>query len=266
MDKQELPINNPADRLYVILTRMKGNDSSKTVKEVFCNAIEMDANDENFIQGIAESFTLLKNMKEQVEKYFPSRKHTACLVMIEDIKKFIFSVVKNNEERWIELSYPTLGYRCDLPNLHLLDSYVYDFEEINLNKDSLNNLIDDIKSWIKEIEESQLDEDIRQFFIHKLIEIKHLLEKYYYHGSFQIKKEIYATMVEIGICQENLPEDKKEENTNFFKASFEKLSQWAGVVNAPMNTVVIADKLLPIISQTAELVGNTVKHLLPPGI
>jgi hypothetical protein len=72
--------------------------------------------------------------------------------------------------------------------------------------------------------------------------------------------------MEIGIYQEDLPEDKKEESRIFFNTSFEKLSKWAGIVNAPMNTIVIVDKLLPIISQTAELVGNTVKNLLPPGI
>jgi len=197
-------------------------------------------------------------MKEPVEKYFPSRKHTACLVMLEDIKKFIFSVVKNNEERWIDLSYPTLGYRCDLPNLHLLDSYVYDFEEINLNKDSLNNLIDDIKSWIKEIEESQLDEDVKKFFIHKLMEIKGLLEKYYYYGSSRIKKEIYATMVEIGIYQENFPEDKKDKNRALVNTFLEKIFKLAGLLD-PLISVVVNGS--PMISQGI----NIVKNLLPPG-
>lgn len=260
MDDQTLPFHNPAERLYVILTRMAGNHSRGTVRKAFCDAIEMDTNDENFIQGIDESFTLLKNMEEQVEKYFPPRKHKACLRMVKDIRGFISTVVQRNNEAWIELSS-----RLSFPDLHILDSYVYDFEEISLNKDSLNNLIDDIKFWIEEIEESQLDEDIKQFFIHKLMEIKHLLEKYCCHGSSRIKKEIYATMVEIGLYQEDLTENKKEESRSFFKDSFEKLSKWAGIVNAPMNTVVIADKLLPIVSQTAELVGHTVKQFLLPG-
>ena len=98
------------------------------------------------------------------------------------------------------------------------------------------------------------------------MEVKRLLENYYYYDSSGIQKEIYAMMMEMSIYQENLPKDKKEENRSFFNASFEKLSKWAGIVNAPMNTVVIADKLLPIISQTAELAVNTIKNLLLPGI
>ena len=260
MDDQTLPFHNPAERLYVILTRMAGNHYGGTVRKAFCDAIEMDSNDENFIQGIDELFTSLKNMEEQVEKYFPPRKHKACLQMVQGIREFISTVVQRNNEEWINLSS-----RLTFPDLDILNSYVYDFEEISLNKDSLIELINDVENWIKEINESQLDEDIKQFFIHKLMEIKHLLEKYCYHGSSRIKTEIYATMVEIGLYQENLTEDKKEESKSFFNASFEKLSQWAGVVNAPMNTVVIADKLLPIISQTAELIGHTVKQFLLPG-
>lgn len=266
MDDQTLPFHNPAERLYVILTRMAGNHSRGTVRKAFCDAIEMDTNDENFIQGIDESFTLLKNMEEQVEKYFPPRKHKACLQMVKGIRQFISTVVQRNDEEWINLSS-----RLMFPDLHILNSYVCDFEQISLNKDSLIELINNVENWIKEINESQLDEDIKQFFIHKLMEIKHFLEKYCYHGSSRIKREIYATMVEIGMYQENFTEDKKEENRNFFTAIYKKLSELSkelDLVNKPMTTIVVADKLSevlpPMLSQTAEIITNVVKHL-PPG-
>jgi hypothetical protein len=271
MDKQKLPINNPAERLYVILTRAAESSPESSIADVICTAMELETNDENFIKGFSQLIGLLEIIEEQVQ-YFSPRKQDGIRASIEEIRKYLFHTIKlkymndnNNKYSWKNAS--SLN-NINWPILKSFNGYVDDFESygISINKDSLNNLIDDIKSWMKEIEESQLDEDVKKFFIHKLMEIKHLLEKYYYYGSSRIKTEIYATMMEIGIYQEDLTEDKKEKSRSFFNASFEKLSKWAGIVNAPMNTVVIADKLLPIISQTAELVGNTVKHLLPPGI
>ena len=280
MDKQELPINNPAERLYVILTKMAEipPDIFRSIKSVICEVMELENSEENFIKGFKELLILLEVIEKAINQHFSYRKQTIYLGLIKEIKTSIidaFTLVFNRNE--IDHDWVLWDNVKNLNNrnwqvLQSLYACIDDFEEheiksgISINKDLLNELINDLDIWIEEIKESQLDEEIKKFFIHKLMEIKHLLEKYYYHGSSRIKTEIYATMVEIGIYQENLTEDKKEESRSFFNASFEKLSKWAGIVNASMNTVVIADKLLPIISQTAELVGNTVKHLLPPGI
>jgi hypothetical protein len=273
MDKQELPINNPAERLYVILARMAESSPESSIKNVFCTSMELEINDENSIKGFSELLTLLEVIDKEIKQHFSHRKQTSYLGLTKEIKTYIVTAFTSgfntNTQKWINVNNLI---NLNWHGLKLLYACIDDFEEyeikygISINKDLLNELINDIDIWIEKINESQLDEEIKKFFIHKFMEIKHLLEKYYYHGSSRIKTEIYATMVEIGLYQEDLTEDKKEENRSFFNASFEKLSKWAGIVNEPMNTVVIADKLLPIISQTAELVGHTVKHLLPPGI
>jgi hypothetical protein len=273
MDKQELPINNPAERLYVILTRAAETPKKHSILYAICTAMKLETSEENFIKGFKELLTLLEVIEEEIKQYFSDRKQKSYLSLTKEIKTSIvdaFALSFNGaDNKWSNVENSN---NRDWPILQSFNACVEDFEEygikygFGINKDLLNELVNDVDIWIEEIEESQLDEDIKKFFIHKLMEIKHLLEKYYYHGSSRIKTEIYATMIEIGIYQENLTEDKKEENRSFFNASFEKLSKWAGIVNAPMNTVVTVDKLLPIISQTAELVGNTVKHLLPPGI
>jgi hypothetical protein len=273
MDKQELPINNPAERLYVILTRAAESSPESSIADVLCTSMELETNDENFIIAFSQLIGLLEIIEEQI-KHFSTRKQDGIRASIKDIRIHLFYAIQlnymnntnNNKFSW-------KNAKClndtNWTTLKSFNGYVDDFESygISISNDLLNKLINDVDIWIKEINESQLDEDVKKFFIHKFMEIKHLLEKYYYYyGSSRIKTEIYATMVEIGIYQENLTEDKKEESRSFFNTSFEKLSKWAGVVNAPMNTVVIADKLLPIISQTAELVVDKVKHLLPPGI
>jgi hypothetical protein len=271
MDKLELPINNPAERLYVILTRAAESTGESLIGNVLCTAMELKPNDENFIKGFSELLILLEVIEKEIKQHFSHRKQTSYLGLTKEIKTSIVKAFASgvNNQKWSSIANLNNREWQALKSLYVC---IDDFEEygikhgVSISTDLLNELINDVDIWIREINESQLGEDIKQFFIHKLMEIKHLLEKYCYYGSSRIKTEIYATMVEIGLYQENLTEDKKEENRSFFKDSFEKLSKWAGIVNAPMNTVVIADKLLPIISQTAELVGNTVKHLLPPGI
>ena len=268
MDNQELPINNPAERLYVILTRAAESPRDSPIVNVLCTAMQLEISAENFIKGFGELLVLLEKTEEQIQQYCSNRKKLLYSRAIQEIKKNILEIIPivyQGGRIWHSVSYlndPNWVY------LVTLSTCIEDLEEceITLNQDRLIELINDVETWIKEIKESQIGEDIKKFFIHKFMEIKRLLENYYYYDSSGIQKEIYATMVEIGLYQEDLTEDKKEESRSFFKDSFEKLSKLAGIVNAPMNTVVIADKLLPIISQTAELVGNTVKHLLPPGI
>ena len=114
-------------------------------------------------------------------------------------------------------------------------------------------MINDVETWMKEIEESQLDEDVKRFFIHKLMEIKDLLEKYYYYGSSRIKTEIYATMMEIGIYQENLTEEKKEKSRSFFNTFWEKLFTWAGKLEPLISLVANGS---PMISQGINIVKN----------
>jgi len=259
MDKQELPINNPAERLYVILTRMAGNnsDSRVIVKEIFCNAIGMDTNDENFIQGIDESFTSLKNMEDQVQKYFQPRKHKACLQMIQDIREFISSILKYNNEAWVLFSS-----RLSFPNLDLLNSYGYDFEAISFNADLLNELINDVEAWLLEIQKSEFDESVKEFLISTFMEIKNLLEKYYDCGSHRIETEILAAIAKITLYSKNLT----AENKSIFDKSSEKLLKILDLFIKPASAYFLGEKLFseairPIMTE----VINKAQHLLPPG-
>ena len=272
MDKQELPINNPAERLYVILTRAAESARESSIEYVLCTAMDLETNAENFVTGFSELMVLLEKVEEQTQ-YFSSLKQKGYLALTKNIRNNLFKVIKfnylntggNNKYSWKnvgDLSNP------DWPTLHFFSTCVADFEEcgISLSEDRLNDLINNVEDWMQEIREFQLDEEIKKLFIHKLMEIKHLLEKYYYHGSSRIKTEIYATMMEIGIYQENLPEDKKDKNKNLFQMFYDRLSKLSTSINPLMTTAVNADKLLPVFSQTAELVVDKVKHFLPPGI
>jgi hypothetical protein len=231
--------------------------------EVFCNAIEMNINDENKKKKKNELFTSLINMEEQVEKHFHPRKQKACLQMIEDIRRFISCVIRNNKEIWINTSYDgTSTNRCSLPNLDLLNSYGYDFEEISFNADLLNELINDVEAWLLEIQKSEFDESIKEFLISTFMEINNLLEKYYDCGSHRIETEILAAIAKITLYSKNLT----AENKSVFDKSSEKLFKMLDLFIKPATAYVLGEKLFseairPIMTE----VIDKAQHLLPPG-
>ena len=53
MDKQELPINNPAERLYVILARAAKYHHYRDIIDVICSAMQLEPSYENFIKGFS---------------------------------------------------------------------------------------------------------------------------------------------------------------------------------------------------------------------
>ena len=258
-----LPINNPAERLYVILTKAaERNSGESSIAHVICTAMELTPNDENFIKGFSDLIGLLNNIEEQVKQYFPSRKKNGYVHLIKEIRMNIVRAFQLNystdDTSRLWKNIPCLNDK-NWPILQLFNGCVEDFDKdgikygISFDKESLNKLINDVETWMKEIEESQLDEDVKRFFIHKLMEIKDLLEKYYYYGSSRIKTEIYATMMEIGIYQENLKEEKKEKSRSFFNTFWEKLFTWAGKLEPLISLVANGS---PMISQGINIVKN----------
>ncbi len=270
-ENQELPINNPAERLFVILTRASEANKNATITKVLSDAMKKNALDTSE-QDPIKLLELINHIEEQMKKNFPSntsgkqRGYMALLTEIrENLSKAILlgasSSLTNTWQHAGLLNNPTWTI------LRFFEACVHDFEEygVSIDKNLLDDLRNDVESLIKSVYESQLNEDIKNFVIHQLREIKNALDKYYYYGAKGVKKEIYSALVEIGMIQKQDDENEQtEENKNLWRKIFESLSNWASSINPLLNTVIIADKIPPIIKQTAELIGNTIKHL-PPG-
>jgi hypothetical protein len=257
MDKQELPINNSAERLYVILTRAAESSGNSLIVDVLCTAMNLEPNNENFIKGFTELLVLLEKTEEQIQQYCSNRKKSVYLRSMQEIKKHLLNALKlaykdNNQNLWSSVNC------LNDPNWIFLESLgtcIEDFEGsgIIIKKDILHDLINDVNTWMKEISQSQLDEDIKEFFIQKLIEIEILLKNYCYHSSSRIKKEFLATIMEIKFYQDNLTEDKKKESTSFFNNFWEKLIKWAGVVDLLIS---LGTNVPPMISPGINILKN----------
>jgi len=271
MDKQELPINNPAERLYVILTRAAESSPESSIEDVLCKAMELKSNSENFIRGFSELMTLLEKIEEQIQ-FFSTPKQKGYLALTKNIRKNLLMVIRfvglndlndinNNKYLWKnvgELSDPNSS------TLQFLAACAADFEErgISINKDLLNELINDVEAWLLEIQKSEFDESVKEFLISTFMEIKNLLEKYYDCGSHRIESEILAAIAKITLCSKNLT----EENKSFFTKSSEKLLKMVDLFIKPASAYFLGQKLFseairPIMTE----VIDKAQHLLPPG-
>lgn len=265
-ENQSLPINNPAERLYVILSRASQAEHNRAIEQVLCEAMEIKNNE--FIRKYGELFDLINHIEKQIQKKFPSLKQRGYIALLNDIRYYLERVIRlvmgdQNKNKWSSAS------PLNNPNWVTLQSFgacVHDFEEykISINDTALNTLIDEVETLMNSVKESDLNDDLKNFVITKLLDLKQTLEKYYYYGNEEVKKEIYSTLLEVGLIQNEIAQDNQtEENKKLWRRIIESLSKWANIINAPLNTIVIADKLPPIITQTSELISNTIKHLPP---
>jgi hypothetical protein len=273
MAKQELPINNPAERLYVILTRAA--ESQKTnfsIVQALCLAMNLDVNDDNFIRGSTELLILVDTIEQKIKQYFSDRKKTSYLALTKEIKNYLVATIarqySGSSNQFIEKNTEYL-LKSNLPILQAFNACAEDFEEygikygFSINKDLLNELINDIDAWLLEIQKSEFDESVKEFLISTFMEINNLLKKYYDCGSHRIETEILAAIAKITLYSKNLT----AENKSVFDKSSEKLFKMLDLFIKPATAYVLGEKLFseairPIITE----VIDKAQHLLPPGI
>lgn len=265
MDTQELPINNPAERLYVILTRAAESSPESSIADVICAAMEVETNDENFIKGFSQLIGLLEIIEEQT-KYFSLRKQKGIRASIQQIRTYLFYAIKLNYMNNNNNKYLWKNAKClNDKNWAILESfngYVDDFEQHGINNDSLNQLISDLEAWLLEIQKSEFDESVKEFLMSTFIEIKSLLEKYYCYGSHRIETEILAAITKINLCSKSLT----IENKSIFDKSSEKLLKMLDLFIKPASAYFLGEKLFSeaIRPMITEVIDKT-QHLLPPG-
>jgi hypothetical protein len=281
MDKQELPINNPAERLYVILTRAAKifsgrNNSGKSNNFVFafCFAMNLDVSDDNFITGLTELLKLVENIEQKIKQYFPVYEQESYLTLTKEIRNYLVATItrryseSNNEFIEKNTEYLFKSSKSNLSILEVFKACAGDFQEygikygISFNKDLLNELINDIDAWLVEIQKSEFDESVKEFLISTFMEINNLLEKYYDCGSQRIETEILAAIAKITLYSKNLT----AENKSIFDKSSEKLFKMLDLFIKPATAYVLGEKLFseairPIMTE----VIDKVQHFLPPG-
>lgn len=261
-ENQSLPINNPAERLYVILSRASEAEHNKTIQEVLCEAMKIENN--QFIRKYGELFDLINHIEKQIQQFFSPRKQKSYIAMLDDIRLYleraiIYSCQDSNNNKWSKASPMNSSKWLTLQHF---EACVEDFEkEISINKSELNNLIDEVKDLIDNVKESNLNDDLKNFVITKLLDLKQILEKYYYYGNEGVKKEILSTLVELEIRTREKQDDLTENDIDVLskiKNNFLKVITILGVVDTLVSSPTNIDQLKSWSEKGIRFIGNAV--------
>lgn len=122
----------------------------------------------------------------------------------------------------------------------------------------MNRLREEILGLIQMIEDSKITQEFKQFLLIKLNEVLEALNKFYIVGYNGLRKEILATLAELGINE--IEGEDKETKKNVWQKLHEFLTK---IVPEK------AQKINPLISlpvnfyKLAEMIAN--HNILPPG-
>jgi hypothetical protein len=253
MESSTLPIHNPAERLLIILQRCSQDKTDETVQTVLSRAMEVKNDPDSVQKGLIQLLQLIYHIEDQLQ-YFSSNKQSSYKRLMKEISDELISVFSQLQIKWLSHS----AYPLNSPDwhaLHWLPSCVEDFEEIYLSKEDLNRLREEILGLIQMIEDSKITQEFKQFLLIKLNEVLEALNKFYIVGYNGLRKEILATLTEVGI-NEVEGEDKETKNNISQKLweFFTKIvPEKAQKINPPISLLVNSYKLAEMFK------------ILPPG-
>ncbi|MBE5232281.1 MAG: hypothetical protein INR81_25625 [Microcystis aeruginosa PMC 728.11] len=256
MESSTLPIHNPAERLLIILQRCSQDKTDETVQTVFSRAMEVENDPDSVQKGLIQLLQLIYHIEDQLQ-YFPSRKQSSYKELMKQIKDELISVFSRLEMSWSNSFLEPLN-SPDWLALHWLSSCVEDVEQIYLSKEDLNRLREEILGLIQMIEDSKITQGFKQFLLIKLNEVLEALNKFYIVGYNGLRKEILATLTEVGINQ--VEGEDKETKNNISQKLCEFLTKIVPEKAQKINPLIS----LPVnVYKLAEMFTNN--NFLPPG-
>ncbi len=248
VEKNNLPTNNPAGRLYEILTpALKkggkiGGINNRTVKSVLSEVLDIAPEDS--IDGINKLFTLIKDTELAINKLYN--------VDIELYQSTIQEIKKAFQDFNVVGEWSEIANKIDRGTTEKLkfcaDALSRQQGEIPLNVEEMNELHNEVRVLLERVIDAELNEDIRSFIFDKLQDIEQAIINYKFKGSEGLQRVIEATL---GATLMN--EDIRKEGENPTVASF-------------FTTITRVASMLSIYSNTKQLgadVGRVLQKLLP---
>ncbi|MDV4150557.1 hypothetical protein R0131_06885 [Clostridium sp. AL.422] len=248
---------NPAVRLYEILSESKefcSNNTKKqsrfrTVESVLAQVFDLDINDdEKIFKSIIQIIQMIENIKkltnkiesnskdELVKSLTNFEKRIMALGLDDDIHKLDIIITKE-----ILISINGLALALDVCNQYK------SVEEENLIK-----FKEKIQILIEELEEVEVNEELKDFINNVLSDLYHKIEEYKVYGidglKISIEQGLGSIMLNNKICEETA------KNKNF-KESIKKVLSLLTSINT---TVSFVKNIIPI----AQEANNIVNRLL----
>jgi hypothetical protein len=250
VEKNNLPTNNPAGRLYEILTPAlkKGGKiglKNRTVKSVLSEVLDIDTEDSTkLFDGINKLFTLITDTELAINKLYN--------VDIELYQSTIQEIKKAFQDFNVVGEWSEIANKIDRGTTEKLkfcaDALSRQQGEIPLNVEEMNELHKEVRVLLERVIDAELNEDIRSFIFDKLQDIEQAILNYKFKGSEGLQRVIENTL---GATLMN--EDIRKEGENPIVASF-------------FTTITRVASMLSIYSNTKQLgadVGRVLQKLLP---
>jgi len=248
-EKNNLPTNNPAGRLYeILLMAMKIGERAakhKTAKSVLAEVLDINTHDSiEFFDGVNKLFTLIKDTELAINKLYN--------VNIELYQSPIKEIKEAFRDFNLGGEWSKIADKIDRGTLEKLkfcaDALSRQQGEIPLNVEEMNELHNEVRALLERVLDAELNDDIRSFIFDKLQDIEQAIINYKFKGSEGLQRIVEATF---GATLMN--EDIRKEGENPLVASF-------------FTTITRIASMLSIYTNTKQLgadVGRVLQKLLP---
>ena len=251
VEKNNLLTNNPASRLYEILTLALKNGAkigvrNRTAKSVLSEVLDIDTEDSSeLFDGISKLFTLIKDTELAINKLYN--------VDIELYQSTIQEIKEAFQNFNVVGEWSEIANKIDRGTTEKLkfcaDALSRQQGEIPLNVEEMNELHKEVRVLLERVIDAELNEDIRSFIFDKLQDIEQAIINYKFKGSEGLQRVIEATLGAATLMNEDI----RKEGENPIVASF-------------FTTITRVASMLSIYSNTKQLgadVGRVLQKLLP---
>ena len=176
---------NPALRVYNILNQVSEMDDSKSLKDAWCDVLELSTGD---VENLAYVPSLLINLLKETETRLENIKHIQNINFyyqpIRTIRNSIFNTHFSNQvkqlKEMIRTSMPSLAICSDLLNSN-------NSNELIVSKDDLRQLNDEAESLLQETLSAEIDNDVKFFLVDIINRFKQSIILYELKGANAFK-------------------------------------------------------------------------------
>ena len=199
--------SNPAGRLYRILSNAKGQQDTKTVKEVWALAIGIEEDNVQITKGVVELYSLSQEIQSLIEMN-ERLNHQLYLSSFNQIDQSFFPLNLNSNWKSVK------QYLTDeaLTRLQFCAEELSKFySEESLSEDDLKDIITKTESLFEALQKSTLPDTLRLSLLEEVARVRNAINMYTIRGAKGLKEALQATIGSVVVNQDEL---KKNSDNN----------------------------------------------------
>jgi len=244
--------NNPAQRLYEIIKDGKQKPREKAAEEVWAELLGVPKKDKSLLlRRVGYVMALPAAIRESVSA-ISNIDHEVYLKWLPQVEAS-FSVL-NFQMQWtqfIDRFDGAVVYGLEICS----DLLSRQNPEKTLPANTIADLHVHVEELLKEVEGTELPEDVKKYISEHLFNIKSALDEYILLGITPLEREFYATIGSI-IINRNIYKQSQESQTG--KKFWKLMSNLALMISIAVGTIQIGKDTISLLPTTDE--GGAIEH------